>query len=317
MTIDVIIPAYKPGTKFIKLLQSLAAQDTVLGKIIVINTEEMYWPQDLREQIGDKAASLLEVHHISKEEFDHGATRNAGVSYSDADIVVLMTDDAVPYDNSLIGELASVFSDDRVGAAYARQLASDDASLSEKFSREFNYPDEPSVKGYDDLKRLGIKTFFCSNVCAAYRHNLFDKLGGFVDCAIFNEDMIFASKIIDNGYLICYCNKASVIHSHSYTNKEQLHRNFDIAVSQTMNPEVFDRVSSESEGLRYIFKAMGYFAKAGRPLAVVPFMVTSVYKLYGYKMGKKYKSLSHERILKLTMNPRFFLNLWDKEEKGR
>lgn len=317
MTIDVIIPAYKPGNKFIKLLQSLASQDTVPGKIIVINTEEKYWPEDLCEQIGDKAASLLEVHHILKEEFDHGHTRNVGISYSDADIVVLMTDDAVPYDNFLLSELASAFSDEKTGAAYARQLASFDATIAEKFSREFNYPDEPSVKGYDDLKRLGIKTFFCSNVCAAYRHDLFDKLGGFVDCAIFNEDMIFASQIIDNGYLICYCNKAKVIHSHSYKNKEQLHRNFDIAVSQMMNPEVFDRVSSESEGLRYIYKAMGYFVKAGRPLAVVPFMITSVYKYYGYKMGKKYKTLSHDKILKLTMNPRFFLNLWEKEEKGK
>ena len=315
MTIDVVIPAYKPGDKFIDLLNLLADSDTPVGKIIVVNTEKEFWPEDILTKISGRAGEILELHHISKEEFDHGSTRNLGVSYSDADIVLLMTDDAIPADDSLVGEIIKPFNDEKVGACYGRQLASSSSTIAEKFSREFNYPDEPITKSIEDIKRLGIKTFFCSNVCAAYRRDVFNKLGGFVNRAIFNEDMVYAAKLMDNGYSVSYCNKARVIHSHSYSNIEQLHRNFDLAVSQAMNPEVFERVSSESEGVKFILTAFKYFAGAKRPFAIVPFMITSVYKLYGYKMGKKYKSLSHDKIMKLTMNPAFFEKLWDDGKK--
>ena len=43
---------------------------------------------------------------------------------------------------------------------------------------------------------MGIKTYFCSNVCAAYKKDIFEKLGGFVDRTIFNEDMIYAGNLI-------------------------------------------------------------------------------------------------------------------------
>ena len=54
------------------------------------------------------------------------------------------------------------------------------------------------------LRRLGIKTFFCSNVCAAYRREIYEELGGFVKHTIFNEDMIYAAKAVEAGYAIAY-----------------------------------------------------------------------------------------------------------------
>lgn len=41
-----------------------------------------------------------------------------------------------------------------------------------------------------------------------------------------------------------------VVHSHNYSVKQQFHRNFDLAVSQTAHPEIFEQVSSEAEGMR-------------------------------------------------------------------
>ena len=42
---------------------------------------------------------------------------------------------------------------------------------------------------------------------------------------------------------------AQVVHSHNYCALQQFHRNFDLAVSQTMHPEVFGGIRSESEGI--------------------------------------------------------------------
>ena len=47
---------------------------------------------------------------------------------------------------------------------------------------------------------MGIKTYFCSNVCAAYKKEVFRKLGGFERQVNFNEDMLFAAKAVQAGW---------------------------------------------------------------------------------------------------------------------
>ena len=43
----------------------------------------------------------------------------------------------------------------------------------------FNYPEQSSVKSLADIDKYGIKTYFCSNVCAAYDKGIYQKTGGF------------------------------------------------------------------------------------------------------------------------------------------
>ena len=202
------------------------------------------------------------------------------------------------------------FSQSGVAAVYARQLPNDDASLGERFSRSFNYPALSSVKSEDDKDRLGIKTYFCSNACAMYHREVFERLGRFPKDMIFNEDMVFAHTLIENGYRIAYAADALVYHSHNYTNMQQFHRNFDLAVSQAMHPEVFGNVSSESEGKAYVKTAFSYFREAGKPLYFIPFAIACAYRLMGYRLGKNYKKLTRRQILKCTASPNFFYKYW-------
>ena len=100
------------------------------------------------------------------------------------------------------------------------------------------------------MGRLGIKTYFCSNVCAMYSRKIYNVIGGFTHKTIFNEDMVYAGNACQKGYAICYVPEAGVIHSHNYSCGQQFHRNFDLGVSQTDHPEIFGGISSESEGKR-------------------------------------------------------------------
>ena len=43
LKIDVIIPAYRPGEEFEKLLERLSAQKYPINKILVMNTEKKFW----------------------------------------------------------------------------------------------------------------------------------------------------------------------------------------------------------------------------------------------------------------------------------
>lgn len=301
MEVDVLIPVYRPDGKLTELLKRLKMQNYPIHRVILMNTEEKHFPAQLTG-IWDR----VEVYHLAKEEFDHGGTRDRGVRMSTADLVVCMTQDAMPADETLIEELVKPFDDPEVWAAYARQLPNEDCREVEKYTRSFNYPEQSMVKTKEDLDRLGIKTFFCSNVCAAWRREKYLELGGFVKHTIFNEDMILAGTMIKQGGKIAYCAKAKVIHSHNYSAFQQFHRNFDLAVSQTMYPEVFGGIRSESEGIKLVKKSLSYCIKIGKPWLMIQVVTQSAGKFLGYKMGQQYKSLPMWLILRCTMSPSFW-----------
>lgn len=301
MKIDVIIPLYKPGKELFTLLDSLKQQTLPIQNIILMNTEEKYFEElTYGKPFADKHRNV-KVFHLSKREFDHGKTRHIGVCKSDADVFVMMTQDAVPADNELLEKLTEHLGG-KVAVAYARQLPKADCSIEERFSRSFNYSGQSRIKSAADLDELGIKTYFCSNVCAAYRRDVYDRLGGFVRRAIFNEDMIYAAKAVRSGYSIAYEAQARVYHSHNYTNMQQLHRNFDLGVSQAEHPEIFAEVPSESEGMKLVKMTSKYLKKNHKLWRLPYFYSQCAFKYAGYWLGKRYKKLPDKLILRLTSN---------------
>lgn len=296
-TVDVIIPTYKPDKEFSALIRSLQSQTRKPDHILIINTEKKFFPEE--EEVH---ASNIEIFHIKKEEFDHGGTRDFGMSKSNADIVLFMTQDARPADNRLIECFIRAFRTEKTGAAYARQLPRQDCREIEQYTRSFNYPEQPLWKSKEDLKRLGIKTYFCSNVCACYRRKLYQELGGFEKKTIFNEDMIFCGKLVQAGYEIAYCAEAKVIHSHNYSCIQQFHRNFDLAVSQAEHPEIFGGLKSEGEGIRLVKQTAKHCLQIKKPWLLAELVLQSAFKLMGYKLGKNYQKLPKWLVRKCTMN---------------
>ena len=295
MKIDVIIPTYKPGKEFEKLIGRLQKQEYPIHKIIIINTRTDIFPEEL-----NRSNYKIEITHIEPDQFDHGGTRNMGAGMSDADIVVYMTQDAIPVDEKLIGTFAKIFEENPdIGIAYGRQLPREECNIIERYTRRFNYPEKSLIKTKEDLPKLGIKTFFCSDVCAAYRRNYLLSAGGFENPTIFNEDMIFAGKRIYAGDKVAYVAEAKVIHSHNYTGRQQFHRNFDLAVSQAQHPEVFEGVPSEGEGIRMVKATAKYL-----------FMLVyqSGCKYIGYFLGKRYEKLPMWLILKCTSSRKYWKN---------
>ena len=149
--VDVIIPVYRPTQRFLKLLEMLDKQTRKADKIILINTEQKYF-DELTEgkNLIDQYRNLV-IRHITKEEFDHGRTRNLGVSLSDSPFFIMMTDDAQPVDEHLIERLLAPFEQEQIGMSYARQLPARNCGIIEGFTRSFNYPDTSVVKSAKEL----------------------------------------------------------------------------------------------------------------------------------------------------------------------
>ena len=305
--IDVIIPTYKPDKELFTLLDRLNEQTLAPSRIILMNTEK----QELEKLISDEELVSrypnVTVFHISKKEFDHGRTRHEGVLFSDAEFFICMTQDAIPADRNLIEELAKAFDgDEKLAVSYARQIPRPDCSPEELYARKFNYSVTSIRKTQDDVEKLGIKTYFCSNVCAMYRRSIYDKLGGFIRKAIFNEDMVFAGNACQRGYAICYVPEAGVIHSHNYTCAQQFHRNFDLGVSQADHPEIFGGIKSESEGKKMVKQTIQHFRQLGKTYLVPHYVMMCGFRLVGYKLGKNYKKLPMGLRRAFSMNKAYW-----------
>lgn len=305
--VDVIIPVYKPDTGFLMLLDRLQEQTVPVNRIILMNTEQKYLDRLVFGTALERKYHNITVKHLSKREFDHGRTRNQGVKLSDADVFLMMSQDAIPVDEYLIEKLLAGLRGEKIAVSYARQLPGKDSGEIERYTRLFNYPEKSCVKTKEQLPELGIKTFFCSNVCAAYKREIFDDLGGFVNRTIFNEDMLYAAKAVEAGYGIAYAAEAKVIHSHNYTCMQQFHRNFDLGVSQAQHPEVFAAYPSESEGIRLV-RTMAAYLKKKKMWSEIPYLIIqSGFKYVGYFCGKRYRKLPGKLVTAMSSNKDYWI----------
>ncbi len=306
LSVDVIIPVYHPGRQFHLLLDRLSRQRKKPGHILLLHTIDK--PGEALE-LPDLGEIKVTVLPIDKKDFDHGGTRRFGAAQSEADILMFMTQDAIPEDEFLIENLLKPYLNEKVAATYARQLPGENADLLERFTRAFNYPKTSRIKSSEDVKELGIKTFFCSNVCATYKNTIYKKLGGFVDRTIFNEDMLLAFQIIGSGYKIAYNAEAKVLHSHNYSYLQQFTRNFDLGVSHKEYAEYFDSVKSEAEGMKLVKQTLKYLVEHKKYLLIPDLILNAGFKYLGYLLGVNYRKLPYGLVVRFSMNKTY----WKKD----
>ena len=302
--VDVVIPVYHPGSEFKKLMERLERQTYEVNRIFLMHTTDGQSLESMKERYKN-----VTVEEITPDEFDHAATRDKGIRQSDADIVICMTQDACPDNEYLVSELVQALEEANVAVAYARQLPRKESTLLERYTRQFNYPPESKVKSSKDLEKMGIKTFFCSDVCAAYNRDMYLKNGGFEKKAIFNEDMVYAAGALDAGYAVSYCADALVYHSHNYTGRQYYRRNFDLGVSQADHPEIFERFNVKGTGMQLVRKSLAQICRSGTPADIIRLVYYSGMKYLGFRKGKNYHKLSLESCLKHTSDKEYWNRL--------
>ena len=304
MNIQVIIPVYKPDKKLIKLIERLKNQTLTPHGINLIHSAGD--EPDETVELVKKEFPDIRIMEIRASEYDHGDTRRRAVRNTPCDIFVMMTQDAVPVSDDLIEKLVTPLKNqmekeeaDNTGShagaiacVFARQMPGTGSSPYEKLARLHNYSELSKTKYKSDIEKMGIKAFFCSDVCCAYRRDIYEEAGGFIKSTIFNEDMIIARKFLELGYGIRYEATAKVIHAHNYTAKQQFKRNFDLGVSQAMHPEVFADVSSESEGFKFVGGSIKLLMKKRAFLLIPGFITQCAFKLAGFKLGRNYAKLN-------------------------
>lgn len=282
MSLSVVIPTLNAESSLDTLLTALESQSLRPDEILIIDSSSR-----------DQTVKTAEQHPttrtlvIPRAQFNHGGTRDLGVQSTKGDLIVFMTQDAIPASEKLLEKLTEPLREEKTVAAYARQLPKAEASAREKLVRSFNYPANSEDHTLADLPEKGIKTFFLSDVCAAYRRKEYLELGGFEKDVTTNEDMFYAARAIRAGYTIAYAAEAEVYHSHDFSLKEQYERNRLQGYEIERHRELLGNASSTGEGLRMLKQVTGKLLKQGRILSTARLILDCGARYLGSRKGRK------------------------------
>ncbi len=283
MRVSVVIPTLNAERYLDSLLDMLGKQTILPDDVLIIDSSSDDQTVSIAESHGG-----IRIKEILRETYNHGGTRDQGVQQTAGEVILFLTQDAVPADEKLIEHLIKPLQSPGMAVAYARQIPREDSSLREKLVRGYNYPPESRLQSADDINKTGIKTYFCSNACAAYRRDIYEALGGFEKNILSNEDMMYAARAIRNGYRIAYAADAMVVHSHDFSLRDQYRRNWVQGFEIARHQELLGHTSSSLEGIHMLKTVAAQLFKQGRCISVFGLIADCAARYLGNRAGKKH-----------------------------
>jgi len=255
-------------------------------RVLVMNSSSHDGTLECAEEMG--AETLV----ISREEFNHGSSREKARRHLNCDIVVMMTPDAYAIDETMLSSLVAPLVEGKASLSYARQIPHDHAGIFEKIPREFNYPSTSQIRSYEDRSQYGIYTVFCSNSCAAYRSDALDGIGGFSSVLI-GEDTFTAAKLLMRGHKIAYVAEAVVKHSHTYRLLQEFQRNFDTGLARRSERDLICGLGTDEKRGRQFFCYLINRLACERPYLIPYGILQTAVKYLGYRLGKMSRPAPH------------------------
>lgn len=166
----------------------------------------------------------VKLYQITPESFNHGATRNYGVSLARGEFVVMTVQDAAATDEFWLERMLKHFEDPTVAGVCGQQVVPHQKGINPH--QWFRPRSKPSVKfvqfndanDFNDLSPLE-KRKSCSwdDVNAMYRKSILEKIP--FESVMFGEDMIWAQNALLAGHKIIYDSGSRVTHYHHHSPK--------------------------------------------------------------------------------------------------
>jgi len=305
MTVSLIIPTWNGGQRLDELLTALARQTLLLDEILLVDSGSIDGSLTIirQHQAANPRIRLLE---IPQQDFDHGGTRSLAATQTQGEIIIYMTQDAVPAADNALELLVRPFfqGNDKLAATYGRQLPIAEASLFSEHLRCFNYPEQPQYRRWNDRAKFGFKTIFISNSFAAWRRGPLAAQGYFPQRLLFGEDTLTLAKLLKNGYDVLYVSKALVWHSHNYSVLQEARRYFDIGVLHAEEQAVLRQFGSAGgSGRQYVRSELALISARKKYQLLPEWLLRNAGKFIAYHIGRQHRLLPRSWAKTISMNP--------------
>jgi rhamnosyltransferase len=237
--VSVVIPTFDAGPGFRELLRMLDAQEGDFEReLVVVDSGSTDGTAELAARHG------AVLHSVPKARFDHGATRDLGISLSSGEYVALTVQDAVPLDERwLVTMVENLRRDGRIAAVYGRHVPRPDAgvltralvgnlAVADSERREQEIQDKAQYASLPPAQRRRVAAF--DNVSSCLRRSVWEEFP--FGKADFAEDLRWGKKVVEAGYTIVYEPRSVVVHSHERGALYDLRRHY---VDQLVLEELF------------------------------------------------------------------------------
>ena len=213
-TVSVIIPTYNAGAQFEDLLTMLKKQQRIGNvEIVIVDSGSTDGTAEMAAKYGAM------VKKIPQSEFTHSGARNSGASLAIGEILLFMTQDALPSSEQWIFKIVSPILSHEAVAVSPREVCPEGTDLHYRVASS-NHVSFLGIDKHDSLNRME------SDLSAAelrFRASLND-----VSCAIpaslfskfryrynYAEDLDLGIRLLKAGYAIKLLNEPHVIHGHN------------------------------------------------------------------------------------------------------
>jgi len=244
----------------------------------------------------------VRLERIPPETFHHARTRNYAAGLAKGEVLVFLSQDAIPASDNWLAVLLSNFNEPAVGAVYGRQLPKAESGLERRSAFAVMYGGARIVKMPMDGVGLGHKYYHFSNANSAIRRRVWEATRFPDELKVF-EDVGIAKRILDSGWSIVYEPEAGVYHSHDFPLDILFKRYFDIGV-------VYERLGIWNDRSRASLWRDGWSAfkgklvlllKEARPEGTASSLVQDVGKYVAIQLGRNERLLPRAVKKKLSL----------------
>lgn len=303
--VSMILLTKNAGSAFSETLHQIFSQRLAPTEVLVIDSGSTDGTVSLCQRFP------IRLVHIQPEEFGHGKTRNLGARLAKSELLVFLTQDAIPASENWLSTLVKpLWKDQRLAGVYGRQLPRNSDPF-ETFCRNYTYPPTPYRHSSEDLSKFSVYHILFSNVNSAIRRELLIRFP-FDETLLMCEDQDWARRILHGGYEILYEPNAAVYHSHHDNPLQLFRRSFDAGVSfqQMSSDRIVHAFPKTGTYLREEIRFLGQQKKRFWIFLLFP---REAIHAFGFLLGYFGTFLPPHLKRRLSFHNRF----WLKEEKKR
>lgn len=239
-TVGVVIRTLNESELLPTCLQTLRAQQSGFPlDIVVVDSGSTDATLELAEAAG------VRIVELSPNEFDYSKALNTGIANVHGELVLSVSAHAIPVDDRWLQKMTDPFDDPKVAGVSCRQIPWPDAPWQELHRLRHAFGTERAV-----YSRINRDDIIFSNAASAIRRSVWTEQP-FTLPAV--EDLDWARRVVDRGFLVLYEPATAVYHSHDESPRAQARRMIDI---NRVNDDRLPRTRRRTvrEGLGYLVR---------------------------------------------------------------
>lgn len=198
---SIVIRAYNEEDHIRKLLMGILAQSSRDVEIILVDSGST------DNTIAIAKEFPVYIVHIQPEDFSFGYSLNQGIQECKNELIVIASAHVYPVYPDWLESLLKPFDDPRVALTYGKQRGTESSQFSEHQIFRQWFPDGNPVAQVHP---------FCNNANAAIRRSLWEK-NLYDETLPGLEDLDWAYRMMNQGYMIQYVPDAEIVHVHRET----------------------------------------------------------------------------------------------------